>query len=187
MINDSYRTTLCVQYPPAAIGVGAIFLAALFMSLQPINIKHLSLESTWYELLESDIDEDTLKSICEQMLEAYADASSASSSRVIDPKKIMQARIKLQSCDHLHPYNDSSTIHSSDRSPNTIAFPMSVTHSGSQLVGETDDFKVEGNNSGSSSSNNNNNDNSMNNPESIMHKRKYNVLNDEDSFRVPVP
>jgi hypothetical protein len=58
--RNSYRTTLCLQYPPEQIGIGAIFTAAMYMGLQPLTIRNR--ESTWYELLETDIDENSLKS-----------------------------------------------------------------------------------------------------------------------------
>jgi len=56
----SYRTTLCLQHSPEHIGIGAIFLATLYMSLQPLNAR--SKDATWFEILDSDIEEEDLKS-----------------------------------------------------------------------------------------------------------------------------
>lgn len=58
---NSYRTTLCLQFSPNQIAVGAIFMAALCMSLQPCNSRSTTTEYTWFELLEVDIEEDSLK------------------------------------------------------------------------------------------------------------------------------
>jgi hypothetical protein len=74
--------------------------------------------------------------ICEQMLEAYADASSGSldKSRVVDAKKVAAARSKLQHMFHPErdlkglPYCDSASL---STSPNTVTHPLSVSHSGS--------------------------------------------------------
>jgi hypothetical protein len=62
-VNDSFRTSLCLQFNPNQIALGAVFLATLYMNLAPVNtyIRNTA-EKTWFELLEPDIDEEALKS-----------------------------------------------------------------------------------------------------------------------------
>jgi hypothetical protein len=125
IINDSYRTTLCLQYPPEQIGIGAIFTAAMYMGLQPLTIRNR--ESTWYELLETDIDENSLKNICEQLMDAYAEASS-NQPLAVDPKKIIHARLDLQRLLLQQPKSDSQSdfdqfSSSQQASPNSITYP----------------------------------------------------------------
>lgn len=70
------------------------------------------------------------------MLEAYADASSSSldKSRVVDAKKVVAARNKLQNMFNPArdlkglPFCDSASL---STSPNTVTHPPSVSHSGS--------------------------------------------------------
>lgn len=60
----SYRTTLCLQYSASHIALGAIFLAAVHLDIKPLNSNKSrnAVELSWFKLLESDIDEDSLKS-----------------------------------------------------------------------------------------------------------------------------
>ena len=49
----SYRTTLCLHYPPHQIAVGCLFLATLQLGMKPVNPNPRStIEHTWFELLE---------------------------------------------------------------------------------------------------------------------------------------
>lgn len=60
----SYRTTLCLQYDATHIAIAAIFLAAIKLDTKPLNRSKAKnqVERTWYELLETDIEEEALKS-----------------------------------------------------------------------------------------------------------------------------
>ena len=63
VLVGSYRTTLCLQYTPSQIALAAIFLASIQLSVKPlVPSKHRGVEQSWYELLEPEIDEDSLKS-----------------------------------------------------------------------------------------------------------------------------
>jgi len=64
--NDSMRSTLCLQYEPKHIAMATVFLAAIQMSIKPISPRKEP-EKSWFELLESDIPEMVLKSICTQV------------------------------------------------------------------------------------------------------------------------
>ena len=61
----SFRTTLCLQYPPDKIGIGAIFLGTLFLSLEPLPAR--GPQQTWLELLGADLEEDELKGECDSI------------------------------------------------------------------------------------------------------------------------
>jgi hypothetical protein len=76
-VRNSYRTTLCLQYPPHQIGLGALFLASLQLGMKPVNPNPRSaVEYTWYELLEPDLEDDALKSICNQIMDVLVDDSA---------------------------------------------------------------------------------------------------------------
>ena len=60
----SFRTTLCLQYTSSQIAMAAIFLATIQLNVKPLNPSKFrnSVEHSWFELLEPDIDDDILKS-----------------------------------------------------------------------------------------------------------------------------
>lgn len=58
IINDSYRSTLCLEYQPEDMAMAAFYIAAIQLSLRPL---HVSVEKTWVDLLESDIQEYLLR------------------------------------------------------------------------------------------------------------------------------
>ena len=65
-LNDSFRTSLCLQYTPNEICMGGLFLAALHLSIEPMNPNAASITSkpeklTWYEILAADLTEEALK------------------------------------------------------------------------------------------------------------------------------
>jgi hypothetical protein len=52
--SSSYRTTLCLQYHPQQVALGAIFLATLHLALSPVSAsKRQTVERSWFELLQS--------------------------------------------------------------------------------------------------------------------------------------
>ena len=154
----SFRTTLCLQYPPDKIGIGAIFLGTLFLSLEPLPAR--GPQQTWLELLGADLEEDELKGkrdflyisyrfilmviylhicvidICEQMLEAYEEASAntSDSSRVLDPKRVAAARSRLHGMAQPSllqlASGDETDALLLQTSPNTITYPPSVSYGG---------------------------------------------------------
>lgn len=59
----SFYTTLCLQYQSSHIAMGAIFVAALHLSLQPVKHPRSSTEEpSWLTLLDESMDSDVLKS-----------------------------------------------------------------------------------------------------------------------------
>jgi len=64
-LNDSFRTNLCIQYPPSKIASAAIYLAAAFLDI----VVPASQVSRWDERL--NITEEELRDISSQMLEVY--------------------------------------------------------------------------------------------------------------------
>lgn len=55
---------MCLQFSATHIAVGAIFLATIQLNMKPLNPNKFrnSIEHSWFELLECDIDEEILKS-----------------------------------------------------------------------------------------------------------------------------
>jgi hypothetical protein len=54
--HASFRTTLCLQYLPNCVADSALFLAIISMGLIPINT-----EKTWPQLIDTDLEMETLK------------------------------------------------------------------------------------------------------------------------------
>ena len=68
--NDSMQTSLCLQFPPQKIAAAMIFLAALFIKIQPSGGRD------WPDILEHG-DVETLASITLQVLELILDRKNA--------------------------------------------------------------------------------------------------------------
>jgi hypothetical protein len=61
IINDSYRTTLCLQYLPNQIAMAAFYIASIQLSIKPMHSSNRSgFDKTWLDLLEPDIDPNLL-------------------------------------------------------------------------------------------------------------------------------
>lgn len=58
IINDSYRTTLCLQYSPQNIAMAAFYIASIQLNIKPLQVGNR--EKTWLELLEPEIDANLL-------------------------------------------------------------------------------------------------------------------------------
>ena len=67
-VGDSYRTNLCLQQPPQKIASACAFLTVIFMRKLPADKSKLN---RMFATLS--ISERSLKSICSQMVELYAD------------------------------------------------------------------------------------------------------------------
>lgn len=92
-IDRSYRTTLCLQYPPNQLVYGAILLAAIQLSVHPVSAgSKVSMEQSWFEVLERerDIDESALKSISFQMLDLYDDQDNSLKCSIKDKNSVMK-------------------------------------------------------------------------------------------------
>jgi hypothetical protein len=59
-VNDSYRSTLCLQYTPNQIAIGMIYLTFVVLTIKPAT--RSPTEITWIGLLEKEIDHITLRS-----------------------------------------------------------------------------------------------------------------------------
>jgi len=71
-VNDSLRTTLCLQHKPQLIASAAIFLASKFLKYQLPEGK-----KPWWEVFDARIDD--LEAISGQILDLYDSTTSASS------------------------------------------------------------------------------------------------------------
>ena len=65
-LNDSMRTSMCLQFEPNKIAAGIIFLSTVY--LQKLPQKGPMLKKYW-DLLK--ISERSIRSICEQVMELY--------------------------------------------------------------------------------------------------------------------
>lgn len=61
-VNDSYRSTLCLQYPPHLIAIAMVYLSVIVLSVKPMTRSNAYSEITWMGLLEKEIDHITLRS-----------------------------------------------------------------------------------------------------------------------------
>lgn len=75
-LNDSMRTSLCLQFEPPKIASALIFLT--FVYLRKLPAKGPMLEQFWRQL---SISERSLHSICEQVMELYESNSDFSAMR----------------------------------------------------------------------------------------------------------
>lgn len=85
ILNDSYRTTLCLQFSSMQIAISAIFLVAIMMNVTPVNER--SREATWLDLLESDVEEGVVRQICDELISLYS-MSLASSAQTKAPSSL---------------------------------------------------------------------------------------------------
>ncbi len=75
-INDSLRSPLCLLQDPKHIAATAFYLATMHLNITPINPNPRSLaDQSWFELIESHIDEQLLRKICGDILDVYAEKS----------------------------------------------------------------------------------------------------------------
>jgi len=63
--NDSFRTTLCLQYLPICIADSALFLVTIQMGLIPVNT-----DKSWIQLIDSELEIEVLKDVCLQIIDA---------------------------------------------------------------------------------------------------------------------
>jgi hypothetical protein len=79
-INDSYRSTLCLQHSFIEIGMSLLFLATVQVGVKPVSTTASSSSSTtprtpsdttWLDLLSKEVDEDIIRAVCVQQLTFY--------------------------------------------------------------------------------------------------------------------
>lgn len=78
-LRDSLCSSLCLQYTSPHIAQGICFMALLQLNVHPLLHNHkqapgASLAKSWFDIMKSSgdaIDEDTLKSICYQIVDIY--------------------------------------------------------------------------------------------------------------------
>ena len=68
-VNDSLRTTLCLQFPPEKIAASVIYLAAKYMDIMD------QLPSNW--LTQVNTDQETTENISTQILDLYEGSEHA--------------------------------------------------------------------------------------------------------------
>jgi len=104
-ITDSYRTSLCLQYQPTQIFYGAILMAAIQLSLQPVSTSNkVTVEQSWFDLLERerDIDESAMKNICKEMMDLYDDEDNSLKCSIKDKATAMKNINQIVGQESLH-------------------------------------------------------------------------------------
>lgn len=61
-LNDSFRTTICVRYPPSILAASCLYLAMRVLSFPMPKV-------TWWILMESSLD--AIKNVCAEILYIY--------------------------------------------------------------------------------------------------------------------
>lgn len=121
IVNDSYRTNLCLQFRPDLIAHAAIYLSTLHMDVKP-EVKQNArthVQPSWIDLLETPADEDTIREICIQLLDVI-DVGCAGRNDQLEAYKSTRARL----------LDDVTRCHSS---PNAIAGLTPTTTSASYV------------------------------------------------------
>jgi cyclin T len=71
-LNDSYRSSFCLEYTPCEIAIAVLYLATIALSVRPVNPNSRSLvEVTWVSILDKDIREYRLRCLCLEILDMY--------------------------------------------------------------------------------------------------------------------
>ena len=96
--NDSYQTSLCLQFGPNQIATSCVYLACMFSGVEPKN-------GDWKKTLlsssgEEDHEVEALVSICVQVIDLIADKKASDSESV---RKIRKALELLKSRDSANP------------------------------------------------------------------------------------
>ena len=118
LVNDSYRTDLCLQYRPDLIAHAAIYLATLHLDVKP-EVKQTSrthVQPNWIDLIETPADEDTLRDICNQLLDVMDRAAAGRSDGRTD-YKLTRARL----LDEAARCHSSPNAIASGQTPNTVS------------------------------------------------------------------
>eukprot|EP00531_Pseudo-nitzschia_arenysensis_P018844 CAMPEP_0116136058 /NCGR_PEP_ID=MMETSP0329-20121206/11518_1 /TAXON_ID=697910 /ORGANISM="Pseudo-nitzschia arenysensis, Strain B593" /LENGTH=337 /DNA_ID=CAMNT_0003630893 /DNA_START=230 /DNA_END=1244 /DNA_ORIENTATION=- len=94
--NDSYQTSLCLQFGPKQIATSCVYLACIFSGVEPVNgdwkITLLSPSSESGEDLDHEVE--ALVSICVQVIDLIADKKASDTESV---RKIRKALDVLKS------------------------------------------------------------------------------------------
>jgi len=72
-VNDSFRTTLCLQYQPKTVAAAAIYLASKFLKHPLPTIVEGSQTTPWWVLFETKVED--MRNISNQILDLYESTS----------------------------------------------------------------------------------------------------------------
>lgn len=99
--NDSYQTSLCLQFGPKQIATACVYLACMFSGVEPQNgdwkqtlLSQSSSSESWEDNLDHEVE--ALVSICVQIIDLIADKKASDSESV---RKIRKALELLKSRD----------------------------------------------------------------------------------------
>ncbi|KAL3918850.1 MAG: hypothetical protein SGILL_004048 [Bacillariaceae sp.] len=83
LANDSYQTSLCLQYSPEEIATACVYLACQFDGVEPI-------EGLDWRTALGDPDIDTLSSICVQILDLISEKKASDTEAVKKIRKTLE-------------------------------------------------------------------------------------------------
>lgn len=107
LANDSYQTSLCLQFSPQEIATACVYLACQFAGVEPAG------DADWKTTL-GDPDVDTLFSICVQILDLISDKKASDMESV---KKIRAALELMRTRDEQAAAQQSSSQASPSKAP----------------------------------------------------------------------
>lgn len=111
IINDTYRTTLCLQYAPQQIAMAAFYIASIQLSIKPVQLGNKGgFEKSWLDLLEQDIDENLLHEISLEILEFYDQKTHIISDRDRILSGILGSNIHTVSCSNTPKFTASNPL-----------------------------------------------------------------------------
>lgn len=85
-INDSYCTTICLQYEPEIIAIAMMFLASKINKIDLLDWdKRTTKHENWWDVYVENVDKEMLESICHQVLDVYSCSQDSSASPVSSP------------------------------------------------------------------------------------------------------
>lgn len=111
-LNDSMRTSICLQFEPKKIASATIYLATVYMNMN----KHEENADQWMKKLE--INHQELASICEQIMEVYVlTLKDEPSKNKMDQKNNKMHNLRSQLVRSGHVPESKHTSHSSTPKP----------------------------------------------------------------------
>jgi len=112
--NDSYQTSLCLQFGPKEIATACVYLACMFSDVEPVNGTNDWKKTLLAGSSNDDIDVESLVSLCVQIIDLIADKKASDTESV---RKIRKALGLLKS----HGSNGKNGQGQAQQGPSTTA------------------------------------------------------------------
>lgn len=141
-VNDSYRSTLCLQYQPQQIAIAMLYLTMVVLAIKPVTRSNVYSDISWINLVEKEIDQITLRNICFEILDLYE--LTADKALKIKDKNFIKDQIRSD----LSQVDEQQLASSSQLSDAMTSTALSPTHFSDQEAEdqkyeeETDEFHI---------------------------------------------